>query len=261
MGTLHLQLANLKHLSFQALDKKSKTSIEMKIFCTMLLALAVAISMKRCKAKFLLVEADKAPEKAQDELENLPSELFPIIFNKIKRLEEKLEEKDVEMKERDEEMNLLASQVKNHSARLENLQGFSTIEIVFIVTATKTNGYIPTGIIKFDDKIIDNSNSFDIKEGKFIVPSSGNYLFFFDSTTSNTGYSDVTAYVNGNYGHHFRESNGDMDHPSHQHIFMFASRLEKDDVLWLENHDEKTLRNYEANPMTFVGYKQTELFP
>ena len=35
----------------------------MKIFCTMLLALAVAISLKRCKAKFLLVKADEAQEK------------------------------------------------------------------------------------------------------------------------------------------------------------------------------------------------------
>ena len=31
----------------------------------MLLALAVAISLKRCKAKFLLVKADEAPEKGE----------------------------------------------------------------------------------------------------------------------------------------------------------------------------------------------------
>ena len=31
----------------------------------MLLALAVAITLKRCKAKFLLVKADEAPEKGE----------------------------------------------------------------------------------------------------------------------------------------------------------------------------------------------------
>ena len=75
---------------------------------------------------------------AQDELENLPSELFPIryLLNKIKRLEEKVEENDVEMnemkkmiEERDEESNLLVSQVKNLSAQVEDFKGLSTIEI------------------------------------------------------------------------------------------------------------------------------------
>ena len=85
---------------------------------------------------------------AQEKLENLPSETFPIryLYNKtnaqegqLKRLEEKvdemkkmIDEKDDEMKkmieERDDKVNLLAGQVKNLSAKLENFQGQSAIE-------------------------------------------------------------------------------------------------------------------------------------
>jgi len=232
----------------------------------MLLALAVAITMKRCKAKFLLVEADKAPEKAQDELENLPSELFPIryLLNKIKRLEEKVEENDVEMNEmkkmieaRDEEANLLVSQVKNLSAQVEDFKGLSTIEISFIVTATKAVDYIPQGVITFDEKVIDNSNSFVIEEGKFIVPSSGFYLFLFDSQAWSTKYSKVYVQVNGNLVHSFAELHkGEF---VDQLNFMFASRLKGGDELWLFNVYPKTLWSSDTEPMTFVGYKLIEL--
>ena len=52
----------------------------MKIFCTMLLALAVAISLKRCKAKFLLVKADEAPEKGEFYCLNQIKYTFKSIF-------------------------------------------------------------------------------------------------------------------------------------------------------------------------------------
>ena len=127
----------------------------------------------------------------------------------------------------------------------------------FIVTATKTEGHIPKGVIIFDEKLIDNSNSFIIEEGKFIVPSSGNYLFLFGSTAYNTGYSRVKVYVNGNYNdYEFYDANGDSSNRYHQHNFMFASRkLQKDDELWLDNYVSETLYNDPYSPMTFVGYK------
>ena len=37
----------------------------MKVFCKMFWALVVAITIKRCKAEFLLVEVDDAPEKGE----------------------------------------------------------------------------------------------------------------------------------------------------------------------------------------------------
>ena len=126
----------------------------------------------------------------------------------------------------------------------------------FIVTATKSNGHIPgKSVITFDDKVIDHSNSFVIEEGKFIVPSSGNYLFFFNSDAVNTGHSNVEVYLNGNLNYYFWETNGDIDHHGHQHNFMFASKLEEDDELWLYNVLSDTLYNNDFNPMTFVGYK------
>ena len=74
---------------------------------------------------------------AQEKLENLPSETFPIryLYNKTNAQEgqlKRLEEKDDEMKkmieERDDKVNLLVGQVKNLSAQLENFQGHSAIE-------------------------------------------------------------------------------------------------------------------------------------
>jgi len=243
----------------------------MKIFCTVVLALAVAITLKRGKAKFLLVEADDAPEKdasGQDELENLPTEQFPIryLLNKIKKLEEKVEAKDVETKkiidekdyeikkmieERDETANLLASQVKNHSAQLENFQGQSHMELVFIATAFKTKR-VPVGEIKFDSKIIDPLNSFNDVEGLFQVPSSGNYLFFFDSFVSvnlkhtSNYYSQVSVYVNGNLKYLFPETVSDpskefYEYAFYQHSFMFTSKLNQTDSLYLKNIVSKTL--------------------
>ena len=125
----------------------------------------------------------------------------------------------------------------------------------FVVTATKTEGHIPKGVIIFDEKLIDNSNSFIIEEGKFIVPSSGNYLFFFNSDAVNTGHSNVEVYLNGNLNYYFWETNGDSDHHGHQHNFMFTSKLEEDDELRLYDVYSNTLVSYANRPMTFVGYK------
>jgi len=222
---------------------------------------------------------------AEEKWQNLPSDEFPIsyLYNKVdelegqlKRLEEDndemkkvVDEKDGEMKkiidekddelkkmieERDDKVNSIESQVKNLSSQLENFQGHSAIDLAFIVTATKT-GNIPSGVIAFDDKVSDHSNSFDAEEGKFIVPSSGNYLFFFNSLTFNTGPSCVDVIVNNTPVYDFYESNGDSSHKDHQHNFIFASKLEKDDELYLVNYYSDTLYNGGSVPMTFVGYK------
>ena len=126
----------------------------------------------------------------------------------------------------------------------------------FIVTAINSNGHIPGGsVITFDEKVIDHSNSFIIEEGKFIVPSSGNYLFFFNSDAVNTGGSVVEVCLNGVTDYYFYETNGDSSTRAHQHNFMFTSKLVKGDELWLYNVYFNTLVNYAYYPMTFVGYK------
>merc|ERR1712198_833478 len=93
--------------------------------------------------------------------------------------------------------------------QIENFQGQSHMELVFIATAFKPKS-VPVGEIKFDSKIIDPLNSFNDVEGLFQAPSSGNYLFFFDSAvkanfTSNY-YSQVSVYVNGNFKYNFFET-------------------------------------------------------
>jgi len=219
-------------------------------------------------------------------LGNLPSEEFPInyLYDKInalegqlKRLEEKddqmktmIDEKDEEMKmlidkkddemkkmieEKDDKMNILESRVTNLTSQLENFQGHSAMEPAFIVTAIWANGHIPDGVIKFDEKIIDHSNSFNIEDGIFRVPVTGNYLFLFDSYACNLGASLVQVYLNGNKVYEFYEVNGDSSHQYHQHIFMFATKLVEGDDLLLYNSYPLTLRNDVIHPITFVGYK------
>ena len=60
--------------------------------------------------------------------------------------------------------------------------------------------------------------------------------------------------MNGKEVYYFYETNGDRSQ-SYQHNFMFASKLEEDDELWLYNYNSNTLQNYVDHPMTFVGYK------
>merc|ERR1712126_221168 len=199
---------------------------------------------------------------AQEKLENLPSEAFPIryLYNKthsqegqLKRLEEKVDKMKKMIEERDDMVNLLQGQVKNLSNRLKNFQGHSAIETAFIVTETRTLWV--KGVIKFEKKIIDPTNSFNVEEGIFQVPTSGNYLFFFQSSAFKTGRSWVNVYVNGSQKYSFRETSGVGSYNKHQHNLMFTIKLEKADKLWLYNIYHETLRSDKLHPMTFVGYK------
>ena len=65
----------------------------------------------------------------------------------------------------------------------------------------------------------------------------------------------VDVIVNGESVYDFYESNGGGSQTAHQHNFIFASKLEEDDELWLYNFHAGTLSNYADKPMTFVGYK------
>merc|ERR1712136_593130 len=183
--------------------------------------------------KKMIADKDDEMKKIIDEKDDEMKEMIDKKDGKINSLEGQLRTFLPRLEEKDDQVNLLENQVKHLSSKLENFQGQSTIEPAFIVIATKTANYIQKDVIAFDEKVIDHSNSFNIEEGIFKVPSSGSYLFFFDSFATNTGCSEVGVYVNGNEIYYFSETNGDSDHSYHQHIFMFSATLEEGDELWL----------------------------
>jgi len=140
--------------------------------------------------------------------------------------------------------------IQRHVGRIQ----YREEDVAFIVTATENSGCIPTGVITFDNKIIDYSNSFNIKEGIFVVPVTGNYLFFFNSPVGITDFSGVYVHVNG-YDDYFFEEATLTDDSSYLLNFMFTMQLEEGLELWLENPSSDTLFNNLNYPMTFVGYK------
>merc|ERR1712136_439957 len=95
-------------------------------------------------------------------------------YQRIHSLEDQVTSLSSWLQEKEDKM-------RNFEERLAAFENTTTSNVGFIVTATKTHGYIPEGVITFYDKVIDPSNAFNIQEGKLIVPSSGNYLFFFNS--------------------------------------------------------------------------------
>jgi len=182
---------------------------------------------------------------AEENVERLHSEEFKILLKKLEDKDQRIQSLEDRLQEKEDTM-------RNFEERLSAVENTTTSNVGFIVTATKTNGYIPTGVITFYDKVIDPSNAFNIQEGKLIVPSSGNYLFFFNSHADDT--SLVHVYVNGNEVYEFYESIG-VSGSIHQHNFMFTSKLEEGDELWLYNYYSDTLWNDHDHAMTFVGYK------
>lgn len=176
--------------------------------------------------------------------------------NKVSALEDQVKLLTYQLKEKEDRINSLEEQAKALSSQVGDLHGHSAIEISFIVTATEAPGYIPTGVIHFDEKIVDHSNSFDLATSKFTAPSHGIYLFMFNSLAYHPSNSErpssyVEVYVNYR-GVYYFEDTGPYDH---QHSFIFSLKLEEGDELWLESLNENTLVNYVVNPMTFVGYK------
>ena len=135
----------------------------------------------------------------------------------------------------------------------------------FIVTATGSQGYISGGSITFDDKMIDHYNSFDVDTGIYKAPETGTYLFFFNSLATNSGF--VSVYVNDRMVYKFTEydkshygCSGFVCGNTHSHNFMFSTKLDEGDELWLYNQQviydkDQYLFNVENQPMTFVGYK------
>lgn len=126
------------------------------------------------------------------------------------------------------------------------------------------NKTFPQGKIEFDNKVIDPLNSFNDAEGLFQVPSSGNYLFFFNSAVqanfTSTPYSMIYVYVNGNIKYKFTENIAKPVAASdpfagYQHNFMFTSKLWEYDELYLKNQYPDTLYSDADRPMTFIGYK------
>merc|ERR1712198_103423 len=111
---------------------------------------------------------------AEENAKRLHSEEFQILLKKLEDKEQRIQSLEDRLQEKEDTM-------RNFAERLSAVENTTTSNVGFIVTATKTDGYIPTGVITFDDKVIDPSNAFNIQEGKLIVPSSGNYLFFFNS--------------------------------------------------------------------------------
>jgi len=235
------------------------------------------------------------PISAQEKLENVPSEDLPTISfydkaialeRQLKILSSSLEEKDEEMKEMKQMMkekddkfialesrlNTLTSRIEEKDAMLnshegqikllpsqhQNFTGLSCIETLFIVTAT-TQGQIPDGYIKFDEKIVDNSDSFNLEYGRLFVPSNGSYLFWFNGEAHNGWLSTVHVLVNGNKRYEFLEQqtcNID-DHCELYHVqnFMFSTYLREGYELWLKNPSSDTLENTNYWPMTFLGCK------
>jgi len=190
---------------------------------------------------------------AEEKLENVPSEELPIsyLYDKIKVLEDQL-------KRQDDKVNSLENQVKLLSSQPEDFQGHSAIEPSFIVSATSggsSSTHIPEGIITFDDKIMDPSDSFNITTGKFSVPVSGNYLFLFDSKAQNLGLSSVEVYVKTRFTSKSVYEFDTQSSGSHAHNFMFSKTLQEGNEIWLSNKYPDTLSNYNSRPMTFVGYK------
>ena len=126
------------------------------------------------------------------------------------------------------------------------------------------NKKVPQGEITFHNKVIDPLNSFNIAEGLFQVPSSGNYLFFFNSAVkanfTSTPYSMIYVYVNGNIKYKFTENiakpvAASDSFAGYQHNFMFTSKLWENDELYLKNQYPDTLYSDADRPMTFIGYK------
>ena len=131
----------------------------------------------------------------------------------------------------------------------------------FVVRRLGYDVYTPKGGIKFDEKIIDPSNAFNIEEGIFKVPSSGICSFFFDGASvlrERGGVSTVTEVcvkVNGNDVYHYFAAYNSESTITHHVNFIFAYKLEKDDELLLYNKNSNTLTTPNNSQMTFVGYK------
>ena len=119
--------------------------------------------------------------------------------------------------------------------------------------ASKTVGvYIPAGTITFDDKPVDNTNSFDETKGSFEAPIEGTYVFFVNAHVGQGMASAIGVYVNGAHVKDFYDSE-DAGNAREMNFFLKVV-LKKSDILYLNNYYAETIFVDSIRPLTFLGY-------
>ena len=116
----------------------------------------------------------------------------------------------------------------------------------------QSGNYIPTGTITFDQKPIDNTNSFDETTGIFETPVEGTYIFFVNAWAQKGTDSDIRVHVNGDVVLHFYD--GEDIGYQRQFNFFFEVILKKSDQLYLYNRNAATIYASNVHPLTFLGY-------
>jgi len=135
------------------------------------------------------------------------------------------------------------SKIQTHVGHL------SYSDVMFIVTRTLDQGCIDTGIISFDEKVVDRSNNFNIQNGVFVSPKKGSYFFQFNSRIANGDSCEIQVYVNYEKVMYFYEN--DTNQLAN---FYFTIELETNDELWLSLSGTDTLYVTPEKPLTFMGY-------
>ena len=119
--------------------------------------------------------------------------------------------------------------------------------------ASKTVGvYIPAGTITFDDKPVDNANSFDETKGSFEAPMEGTYVFFVNAHVGQGMASAIGVYVNGAHVKDFYDSEDAGN--AREMSFFFEVKLKKSDILYLHNDNAETILVNPLHSVTFLGY-------
>ena len=122
----------------------------------------------------------------------------------------------------------------------------------FVASKISASAIIPKGTITFDQKPIDNTNSFDAATGHFKAPVQGSYVFFVNAWVRQNTQSEIVVYVNGDSVKYFGDYNTVGDY--RQLNFFLAYELQKDDEVWLKNNYADSIYASIYHPTTFLGY-------
>ena len=129
--------------------------------------------------------------------------------------------------------------------------------------ASKTVGvYIPAGTITFDDKPVDNTNSFDETKGSFEAPIEGTYVFFVNAYVGITSdihptsgiRVNVNDYENGKWKKVMEFPDDEDAGKRRQLTFFFEVFLKKQDKLSVGNDFSETIYLSRLHSITFLGY-------